>query len=105
MEDEGAGTSKHQHLSNCECVCVCSGSLGSLAWAPGGCQEEEEDRTQQDLERGERSGSPQGKGKNPPKVVDFKSNSNFMQIYSNYYELILPRFPVPVAKSHHADHV
>lgn len=42
----------------------------------------------QDLGRGERSGSPRGKEKNPPKVVGFQSNSNFMQIYSNYYGLI-----------------
>lgn len=43
----------------------------------------------QDLGRGERSGSPQGKEKkNPPKVAGFQSSSNFMQIYSNYYRLI-----------------
>lgn len=87
------------------CLCRETGEshLGPR-WMPGGCQGEEDHTT--GPREGRKVWEPQDKGKNPPKVVGFQNDSNFMQIYSNYYGLIISPdcFPVPVDKSHHADH-
>jgi len=91
-------------------VSVCVFAQGDWGVSPGPQVDASRRRTAlQDLGRGERSGSPQGKEKKKktPKVAGFQRSSNFMQIQSNYYRLIFSPdcFPVPVDKSHHADHV